>query len=435
MLIFNEGLPRAGKSYDAVVTHILPALKKGRKVFARLNGLDHEKIAAYLGMDVDDVRSLLVVVSEEDMPRIHKLVEPDSLVVIDECHKYYVQSLKALHSEVETFFAEHGQSGMDILFISQWYKRLHAAIRARVERKTVFQKLTAVGMKGSYVATFYHTTGPDKFEKVGSGRKKYDPAIFPLYHGYKPDSSNVEVYEEGSITVWKTVGPKLLIAGILLVVGGFLYARFFLGGAKPKTPPAAHVAAPSVASVPVVPKVAPASPGKPEDKPKHAGMPPEVAYLWSLNDQGRARLAGDVVFPDGHFTGVVEWRGSDQQRVLDSLTIDQIRALGVTVFHRAYGLRLSWGKGKKEQVIIVTAWPIDQVNQYTRQDVQNIRDQSPAMAIATPGVAASPVASAALGAGGLVGGMAERPRATAVPYVPPEYGEWESDPFGGKSGH
>jgi hypothetical protein len=62
-----------------------------------------------------------------------------------------------------------------------------------------------------------------------------------------------------------------------------------------------------------------------------------------------------VVFPDGRFAGAVEWRASGQQRVLDSLTIDQIRALGVTVFHQPYGLRLSWGKGKKEQVVIVTA--------------------------------------------------------------------------------
>ncbi|MEB2027395.1 zonular occludens toxin domain-containing protein, partial [Xanthomonas campestris pv. campestris] len=27
MLVFNEGVPRAGKSYDAVKNHILPALK------------------------------------------------------------------------------------------------------------------------------------------------------------------------------------------------------------------------------------------------------------------------------------------------------------------------------------------------------------------------------------------------------------------------
>ncbi|RWA38908.1 hypothetical protein C5H14_11335 [Xylella fastidiosa] len=39
MLVFNEGVPRSGKSYDAVKHHILPALREGRRVYARLNGL------------------------------------------------------------------------------------------------------------------------------------------------------------------------------------------------------------------------------------------------------------------------------------------------------------------------------------------------------------------------------------------------------------
>jgi hypothetical protein len=37
-----------------------------------------------------------------------------------------------------------------------------------------------------------------------------------------------------------------------------------------------------------------------------------------------ARLAANVVFPDGRFTGVVEWRASGQQRVLDSLLSDYL---------------------------------------------------------------------------------------------------------------
>lgn len=430
MLIFNEGVPRAGKSYDAVVTHILPAIKKGRKVFARLNGLDHEKIAGYLGMDADDVRGLLVVLSEEDMPRVHKIVEPDSLVVIDECHKYYVQSLKALPADIETFFAEHGQAGMDILLISQWYKRLHAAIRARVERKTIFQKLTALGMQGSYLATYYHTTGPDKFEKVGKAKKKYDPAIFPLYHGYKPDATNTEVYEEGGITVWKTVLPWFIIAGVLALVGGFYYVRYFTGsGSKPKPAPVAAAKAPSlsppsaVAARPVtaVPPVRPPA----EAKPKHSEMPPEVAYVWSLSDQGRARLAAEMIYPDGRYDGVIQWLGTDQNRVIDSLTVTQLRALGVTVAHRPYGIRLTWGKGKELQTIIVTAWPIDPGQRYSQETVRQIRESGPVVASMLP-------SSGGWGAADASTTPPSKPRATATTYVPPEYGEWNPDALGGR---
>jgi zona occludens toxin len=95
MLVFNEGVPRSGKSYDAVRSHILQALKKGRKVFARLNGLKHEAIAQYLQMRLADVQALLIHVPSEDVPRLHEMVEPGCLVVIDECHDFYVASAKA----------------------------------------------------------------------------------------------------------------------------------------------------------------------------------------------------------------------------------------------------------------------------------------------------------------------------------------------------
>lgn len=67
MLVFNEGVPRSGKSYDAVLTHILPALKSGRVVYARVNGLNHEKIADYLGLNIAIVRDLLRYVATPDV--------------------------------------------------------------------------------------------------------------------------------------------------------------------------------------------------------------------------------------------------------------------------------------------------------------------------------------------------------------------------------
>ncbi|MCF3529961.1 hypothetical protein GUR46_13775 [Stenotrophomonas maltophilia] len=39
------------------------------------------------------------------------------------------------------------------------------------------QKLTAVGMKNRYRVTFFHTTSPGKYERVGGKTEKYDPAI------------------------------------------------------------------------------------------------------------------------------------------------------------------------------------------------------------------------------------------------------------------
>lgn len=393
MIIFNEGNPGSGKSYDALVTHIFAALKKGRKVYARLNGLRHGLIAEHLKLPLEDVERLLVTVTIEQMRDIYTMVEKDSLVIVDECHDYWPQSFKPLPTEVERFFAEHRHHGLDILLLSQSFKRLHTALRVRVERKTVFQKLTAVGMKNKFLATFFHATGPDKFEKVGKATKAYDPAVFPLYDGVQPGTENTEVYEEGGMTVWRTVLPWFVLAGVLAVFGGFFYLRFFT--AKPKEP-AAQIApkAPDVAEAKPVaatavpaPLPAPPAPAKPE-KPKRPDMPPEAAYIWNLTDQAKPRLAGVMDREGGQFDGLVEWR-ADQQRVLDRLTVEQIRALGVMVDRRAYGLRLTWGLGKERLTIVVTAWPLDEPGRYSQQQIQDIRQGGPIL----PGMESSPNAA------------------------------------------
>lgn len=398
MIIFNEGMPGAGKSYDALVTHILAALKKGRKVYVRLNGLRHDLIAEHLQMPLEDVQRLLVVVTVEQVRELYTMVEKDSLVIVDECHDYWPQSFKPLPTEVERFFAEHRHHGLDILLLSQSFKRLHTALRVRVERKTVFQKLTAVGMKNKFLATFYHATGPDKFEKVGKATKTYDPVFFPLYDGVQPGTENTEVYEEGGITVWRTVLPWFVLAAVLAIVGGIGYAHFFAAKPKDSQPVAKTVESaaplqPLATPAPVAPP--PAAPPTKVEKPKRPDMPPEAAYIWNLTDQAKPRLAGIMDREGGVFDGIVEWR-ADQQRVLDRLTVEQIRALGVMVERRGYGLRLTWGLGKDRLTIVVTSWPVDEPSRYSQQQIQDIRQGGPVLpGMDAPATAAQPAVAAA----------------------------------------
>ena len=67
MLIVHEGLPGAGKTWEAVVKRLIPALQKGRKVFARINGLDHTKIAEVAGLEVAQVNELLHEIPEAEV--------------------------------------------------------------------------------------------------------------------------------------------------------------------------------------------------------------------------------------------------------------------------------------------------------------------------------------------------------------------------------
>ena len=384
----------------------------------------HDLIAGHLQLPLEDVQRLLVTISEDEIPTLYAGVDKDSLVIVDECHKYWPQAFKPLPTAVEDFFAEHRHHGLDILLLSQSFKRLHTALRVRVERKTVFQKLTAVGMKNKFLATFYHSTGPDKFEKVGKATKPYDPAVFPLYDGVQPGTENTEVYEEGGMTVWRTVLPWFVLAVVLAIGGGVGYAHFFT--VKPKDPQAAAnpvdatAPRPTAAVAPPVAQAPTASPPK-VDKPKRPTMPPEASYIWDLSDKAKPRLAGVMDIGGGQFAGIVEWR-ADQSRVLERLTVEQIRALGVMVDRRGYGLRLSWGLGKDMQVIVVTAWPVDEQYRYSQQQIQDIRENSPPIPPAM-GVqaAAQSLSQAPAGQGSGQGGAAHyAPWVASQSYTPPE---------------
>lgn len=370
MLVFNEGVPRAGKSYDAVKNHILPALKKGRPVYARLNGLDHAKIAEYLRLPEDRVRELLHVVETKDVVSTFACVtDPDSgqwrvpdhlkdaLCVIDEVHEFYVKSRAPMAPVSEQFFALIGQNGGDVVIMTQWIARVHDAIRARIERKATFQKLTAVGMKGRYRVTHYHSVGPMKFEQVGGKTEKYDPAIYPLYHGYAQGADNTEVYEEGGTNVWRAMalkGALFLAAGL---VGAYFFVSFFTGGAAGMVEgSAAYGGAPSASPdvsvvLPPVLQSPPAVAAPVAATSALDALSPTQRYVADLAAKARPRLAARMEF-DGAEVGIVEWIDSSNNEV-ESLNFRQIAQMGYRIASNNFGAVLT----AVNHTIVVTQWP------------------------------------------------------------------------------
>lgn len=375
MLVFNEGVPRAGKSYDAVKTHILPALQKRRRVFARLNGLDVEAIAKYLKMPVQEVGDLLELIDTKDVKQRFTCYQDetgkwcipdefkDALVVIDEVHEFYVNQRQPLHDSIENFWALLGQNGGDAVIMTQWINRVHQAIRARIERKNTFQKLTAVGMKNKYRVTYYHATSPGKFERVGGKTEKYDKAIYPLYHGYAPGSENTEVYDEGGTNVWLAMLPRALAAVVAAAVGVWAFLGFFFGGGGDEaTDQQSVLATEGVHSFDLdgnyvqtetaagVVNVAHAvtAPAPPDP---FTGLTPEQRFVAELADRGRVRLAARAEI-EGRVRGWVEWV-DDSGNTLESLDVDAVTELGYSVSWTKFGVKLQAG----DHVIIATAWP------------------------------------------------------------------------------
>lgn len=369
MIIFNEGVPRAGKSYDAVKSHILPALKKGRTVYARLNGLRHDRIAQHLGMDEAVINAQLVLVDTKDVASTFVCTQDetgkwciddrfkDALVVIDEVHEFYVNERKPLAPAVENFWALLGQNGGDAVIMTQWINRLHSAVKARIERKNTFQKLTAVGMKNKYRVTYYHTTSPGKFEKIGGATLKYEPVIFPLYDGYAPGAENTEVYEEGGKSVWAAMAVKGIIMLVVAGVGLYFFAGFFTGRSDKKDQPqlpqnAAQRASSGVGQVSPVAGVTKAVEAKPDPM---ADLTPEQQYIVKLGETARIRLGMLAQVPSGD-RAWIQWISTDGNQVVEQMEMTQIRALGFRVTVEPYGVRIA----AKKHVAVATAWPYEQ---------------------------------------------------------------------------
>jgi zona occludens toxin len=81
MIIFHEGLPGSGKSYEAAINQIIPALKNGRPVYAYIEGLNHQKFSEVTGLPLERVTSLLHQVTKEEVATIYAIDGIDNSLV------------------------------------------------------------------------------------------------------------------------------------------------------------------------------------------------------------------------------------------------------------------------------------------------------------------------------------------------------------------
>lgn len=220
MIICHEGLPRSGKSYEAMVKHVLPALKKGRKVFAYIDGIDFEKIAEILEMPVDEIVNLLRPLKAEEVTSIHKIAEKNSLVVIDEVHKFWPNVRNKMEQEILNWIAEHGHDGIDIIIMTQSYdSSTHREWRNRTQRKIQFLKLDVLGKDKKYQWTAYtgilSAKGQVTWNKVYNGFGEYDEKYFGIYKSHTADDVMTDNYGDGR---FNALNQKMLKWGVPLIL-------------------------------------------------------------------------------------------------------------------------------------------------------------------------------------------------------------------------
>ncbi|HWV03917.1 zonular occludens toxin domain-containing protein [Ralstonia sp.] len=381
MIIFYEGLPRAGKSYTAVTKDILDALRKGRAVVTNVDGFDLDMAARLTELSGERVRELVKVIGDDDMPRLYEHVVKDALYVLDEAQDYWPSSFKPLDKPMTKFVTQHGHDGIDIILMGQDLNDVHNIWKRRIDRKYVFQKKDVVGKPNEFKWTvFKKVKGQrgDRFEKVSDGSGQYEEKYFGLYKSHTDGTTNTDTLEDDNANVFKSKAFRMYLpmAGLFIFCCVcFLVYLFKFGGLQKMTggkadEQAGHTVTTttSVASTPPVPGAA-----KPVDSSATKAGDPVAAkdddFIAALAKKYRPRLEG-WARKSGRASVLVGWY-DDSSRIRERLPAEVVEELGWKVQQSEYGQHVILSKG--DQRIVVTMWPIDLYGKVPDKQLEGVR--------------------------------------------------------------
>lgn len=247
------GPPGGGKSYEAVVYHVLANLEAGRKVITNLP-LNMDEIAAI----VPAARMLVEFRNRQGKPG-----EPETwafgvlsdygdtwrdpvkgigpLYVIDECHKALPRRQIGDKGgvPVDEWYAEHRHEGADVLLMTQSYGKVSKAIIDQVQVCYRVKKKTAFGDSTGYIRKVLDGV---KGDVLSTAERTYEKRFFKLYTSHT--RTEAAVIEEDAKDIspaflkWKRAS-RIVIGAALLGVGWSLYGWL----TKPDLPAAGASAA------------------------------------------------------------------------------------------------------------------------------------------------------------------------------------------------
>lgn len=260
------GPPGGGKSYEAVVYHVLPALTKGRKVITNLP-LDIERLRAIdpafpdLIQFVENSIGFLRRENEAPAGMVGRLglryqVEQQGegvirafstmkdfgdpwrqdktgsgpLYVIDECHLCFPR-IGTLIS-VEEWFSLHRHESADVLLITQSYGKVSKSIIDLVQVCYRVKKATAFGSAKKYIRKVQDGVRGDV---VNTSVRTYEKRYFGLYKSHTRGGGE-ELAAEDITPIWKRW--PFIGAGIMLPLAAVIF--FSTGSPNPLKPKAAQ---------------------------------------------------------------------------------------------------------------------------------------------------------------------------------------------------
>jgi len=251
------GLQGSGKSYEVVISVIVPAIAAGRRVVTNIDGVDQAKIYEYLqakskGADPATFGAVVHVTNERILepafffdqakPDLDAIVQPGDIVAIDEAWRFWPADGGKLSHEHMQFFRMHRHythpvTGLacDVALMIQDITGLHRSVKNVVEFSFRTTKHKMLGSAKRYRVEIFEGHRQLRTNAISRLQKDYRPEVFPLYKSYG-GTNGTEVAIDGRINVFKRWW-LLPLTGVL--VGAFVWGSSFLYGffhSGPKVP-------------------------------------------------------------------------------------------------------------------------------------------------------------------------------------------------------
>lgn len=187
MLNLIIGTVGGGKSYEAVVYHVLPALQEGRMVITNLplnieefRGIE-PSYAHLIELRHPNSQNPLPFSRLEDYQSSwrHPVSGTGALYVIDECH--IPLPFKATSKAIEDWFSLHRHSSSDVVLITQNYQKVSKSIRDLAQNLYRVRKNIAFGSSKTYTRGVYDGLGGALIER---SQRIYKSQYFKLYQSH-----------------------------------------------------------------------------------------------------------------------------------------------------------------------------------------------------------------------------------------------------------
>lgn len=383
MIFGNEGLPRSGKSLDAI-QHIVDSLQAGRTVITNIHGLSEKAISEYCAIPLPTVQRLLVCIvppKELDEEKKVDYVKAeflkrqvnDSLWIWDEINQFWPPERQPLPAEWAKFITEHGHLGIDILIMGQDLSELHTTWRKRLQRYTRFTKLDMMGKDDQFHWRSLTNIGKNKFRATAEGKKPYKKEFFPLYKSHRDETTNKGNYKDKRFGVFQAK-HKFWGAVFAVVLGIAIWnvAGFFSAPEVPEKTESGASAAPEPAAAPAP---------KPEPVPEADAVVSEtvetkrepIDYLDQFAQQYQLRLGAILDRPNPEpgqaaFEFVLDFV-DPSYRLKERMRRVDVASLGWAIERHPYGIRIAKG----DISYVARPWPLDNFGKVPQETVKALK--------------------------------------------------------------